>query len=161
MSEELTPRQETAAWLRRPLTENEDRYHDFLERFQRDDTGEKFLIGYAYLLTDTTNRKIPVPQEILTKVHGVTTDEEGNEVPKVMDMLFEDFSLQVIDIPDGKSLFTLGARLNKCGRMRHVNANDLHDWNTGVGAFGFPMKYWMTRVQRAARLAEVFPNAGE
>ena len=154
MSDELTIQEKQdadAEWLGRDLTENEVKYYKFMARLEHQRSGARFLYACAYVECPKVMLQTPIPQAILTMVYGDAAPES---------MVLEDFTLNVVDLGE-TVIFTLGAKLNPHGRAPHVDADDLNDWNSNVSGFGFPMSKWITKPQRAARIAAVYPDTGE
>ena len=163
MSEELTPRQETADWLRRPLTENETTVFKFLIPRERAHQRDRILVAHGSLECDVAFLDAPIPQEALDAFFGVSVDEEGNETPNVTGLTLKGFSLRVDLSLDGtKAIVLLGAMERPTTRKHYVNADDLMDWVGYVGAFGFTIDDILTKEESTAlRQSEAYSLGAE
>lgn len=150
---------ETAEWLGRELTANEDRYFDFLVPVHRQRQNDKILVAYAWAECSADFLETPIPQDALNSVYGVSVGDDGSESPNVLTKALRDFSLQItrLELAD-TYLVLLGAREFEVGRQEYVSADDLADWDSYLIPNGFDSSKW---IGKAGYLSKIEENTNE
>ena len=146
--------EETIEYMGRKLTENEVRFHQWTKARYRQAQDQKVLTVYAWIEVDASQLDHPIPQEALNKFFGMSVDEEGNEIPKVTDMLLRDFTYSAEPSLDGtKAIIRLGAKRGITYRLDRVTAEDAADWMNYLNAYGYADNDLLTIEQHAEKLA--------